>query len=185
MTLWSIQVDVDVPAAARAVQVAHEARHDPGFLLKTVLTETFAGPAVRPWVLHRQAGHVVSILGYATTPIEELRERAALALPGLRAAIVGLHGHALPPLRNGQRLRFSVQLCPTLHITRREDRSRRHGERDAFLAAVDRGETGIEREGVYSRFLAERLVGATLDLVHLTGFRLMPVTRPHRGADAP
>jgi CRISPR system Cascade subunit CasE len=185
MTFWSIQIDVDVPAAARAVSLPHDAKHDPSYLLKTVLTEAFAGPAVRPWTVHRQDGPIVTVLGYSDLSKNELAERAALALPAVRAAITSIHGHLLPVMREGQRYRFSVRLCPTLHVTPDPAGLRRHGERDAFLAAIDRGEEGILREVIYTRYLVERLKGARVDAARLTGFRLVEVTRPHRGSLAP
>ena len=37
--MFSVQVDIDVLAAARAVALSHTARHDADMLLKTTLTE--------------------------------------------------------------------------------------------------------------------------------------------------
>ena len=70
-------------------------------------------------------------------------------------------------------------------MTPSKDKSHAHGEQDAFLVAVERGETNIEREGVYTRYLAERLPGATVEQAKLTRFQLLKMTRPHRGASAP
>ena len=51
--------------------------------------------------------------------------------------------------------------------------------------AVQRGETNIERERVYTRYLAERLAGATIEQTRLSRFQLLKMTRPHRGVSAP
>src|SRR5262249_13417448 len=118
-----------------------------------------------------------------------LRLRLALAIPALTGAIRGIHGHALPEFQPGVRLRFSVRLCPTIHVTPGKDGTaragRRHGERDAFLVAVDQGADGPTRDGVYRAYLAERLAGARIETCRLIQMRLAPILRPHRGSDAP
>ena len=183
--LFSIQVEVDVIAAARAVTLSHTAKHDLDMLLKTILTEACGGPVIRPWALHRHKGPVAIIVGYSTMSVAEIEARLALALPSCRAAIKAVHGHALPALTAGQKLRFSVRLCPTIRVTPSKDKSHAHGEIDAFLVAVQRGEKKIDREGVYSRYLIERLKGADAEGTKLTRFRLDQMSRPHRGTSAP
>ncbi len=183
--MFSIQVDIDVLAAARAVGLSHAARHDVDALLKTTPTEAFGGAVIRPWSLHHQLGPVASVIGYSATPLAEIENRLSLSLPAVRAAIKAVQGHAMPAVQPGQQFRFSVRLCPTIRVTPSKDKSRAHGEQDAFLVAVDRGETNIEREAIYTRYLAERLRGATIDRAKLTRFRLEKMTRPHRGASAP
>jgi hypothetical protein len=183
--VFSVQVDIDVLAAARAVALSHTARHDADMLLKTTLTEALGGAVVRPWSLHRQLGSVASILGYSGIPIGEIENRLETSLPSVRGAVKAIHGHMLPELKSGQEFRFSVRLCPTIRVTPSKDRSHAHGEQDAFLVAVQRGETNIEREGVYTRYLAERLSGASIEQAKLTRFKLLKMTRPHRGVSAP
>jgi len=61
----------------------------------------------------------------------------------------------------------------------------RHGERDAFLVAVDQGTEGPTRDGVYRAYFAERLAGARIETCRLLQMRLAPMLRPHRGSDAP
>jgi CRISPR system Cascade subunit CasE len=187
--LQSIQVDIDIPAAARAVALSHAARHHNDLLLKTVLTTAFAGPAIRPWMVHRQDGPTATLLGYSNFSAGDLRQRLALSLPALGGAVRGIHGHAMPEFQAGMRLRFSVRLCPTVHVTSgKEGTARaghRHGERDAFLVAVDRGAEGPTRDGVYSAYLAERLAGARIETCRLMQMRLAPMLRPHRGSGAP
>jgi CRISPR system Cascade subunit CasE len=185
IAIFSIQVDIDVLAAARAVALPHMAKHDIDMLIKTVLTEAFGGAVVRPWSLHRQGGEVATVLGYSAIPASDIETRQAMALPAIRSAIKAIYGHGLPVLTAGQKFRFSVRICPTIRITPSKDKSHAHGEIDAFLVAVQRGETDINREGVYTRYLIERLKGATVDSVKLTKFRLEQMSRPHRGSSAP
>jgi hypothetical protein len=160
--VFNIQVDIDVLMAARAVTLSHTAKHDLGMLLKTVLSEAFGGPVVRPWTLHRQAGPVATILGYSTIPIADIEMRLGMALPSIGGAIKGVYGHALPVIVADQAFRFSVRLCPTIRITPSKDKSRAHGEIDAFLVAVQRGEKNINRQQVYTHYLNERLKGASI-----------------------
>jgi hypothetical protein len=176
--MFSIQIDIDVLAAARAVALSHTAKHDVFMLLKTVLTEAFGGAVVRPWSLYRQMGPVATVVGYGGTSITELEQRLGLALPSIRTGVKAVYGHPLPVVTAGQQFRFSVRLCPTIRVTR-------HGEMDAFLAAVRRGETNIERQGIYTRYLTARLHGADVEHVTMTRFKLEPMARPHRGATAP
>lgn len=183
--MFSIQVDIDVLAAARAVTLSHAARHDVDMLLKTTLTEALGGAVVRPWSLHHQVGSIASVIGYSAMPTREIEIRLLTSLPSLRAAIKEVHGHELPVVEPGQKFRFSVRLCPTIRITPSKDKSHAHGEQDAFLVAVQRGETNIEREGVYTRYFAERLAGAAIERTKLVRFQLVNMTRPHRGASAP
>jgi CRISPR associated protein len=183
--MYSIQVDIDILAAARAGSLSHTAKHDLDLLIKTTLTEAFGGAVVRPWSLHRQAGPVATVIGYSTTSPADIEARLGMALPSIRGAIKAVFGHELPPLSVGQKFRFSVRLCPTIRITPSKDKSHAHGEIDAFLVAVQRGETNIDRENIYIRYLVERLKGSTVERARLTRFRLEKMTRPHRGRSAP
>ena len=78
-----------------------------------------------------------------------------------------------------------TQPCIICRITPSKDKSHAHGEIDAFLVAVQRGEKNIDREGVYARYFVERLKGAMVERAKLTRFRLEKMSRPHRGASAP
>jgi hypothetical protein len=183
--MFSVQVDIDVLVAARAVTLSHTARHDADMLLKTTLTEALGGAVVRPWSLHRQLGSVASVIGYSAIPVGEIEKRLLTSLPSIRVAVKAVYGHALPEVEFGQKFCFSVRLCPTIRVTPSKDKSHAHGEQDAFLVAVQRGETNIEREGVYTRYLAERLLGASVEKAKLARFQLLKMTRPHRGVSAP
>jgi hypothetical protein len=185
LKMFSVQVDIDILTAGRVVALSHTAKHDLDMLIKTVLTEAFGGAVVRPWSLHRQAAQIGTIIGYSATPLAEIETRLEMALPAIRTAIKSVHGHALSSLEAGQTFRFSVRLCPTMRITPSKDKSHAHGEIDAFLVAVQRGEKNIDREGVYARYFVERLKGAMVERAKLTRFRLEKMSRPHRGASAP
>jgi CRISPR system Cascade subunit CasD len=180
IVMFSIQMDIDVLAAARAVSLSHTARHHVDMLLKTIITEALGGPVVRPWSLHRETGPVATVIGYSAIPLAEIETRLGTALPAVRAAVKTIHGHALPPVEAGQKFRFSIRLCPTIRITPSKDGSRAHGEQDAFLVAIERGGKNIDRERVYTRYLIERISGAIVDRAKLTRFRLETITRPHR-----
>jgi hypothetical protein len=183
--MYSIQVDVDVLAAAQVLTLSHTAKHDLDMLIKTILTEAFGGAVVRPWSLHRHSGQIGIVIGYSAISVVDIDMRLKMALPSIQTAIKAVHGHALPSLAKDQTFRFSVRLCPTMRITPAKDKSHAHGEIDAFLVAVQRGEKNIDREGVYARYLADRLKGATIERAKLTRFRLEQMTRPHRGPSAP
>src|SRR4051794_6696787 len=79
MTLHSVQVDLDVIAAVRALALAHTARHDADYLIKTVLTEALGGPILRPWAIHAQTGSVVSVLGYSALSAGDVEKRLGTA----------------------------------------------------------------------------------------------------------
>jgi len=186
MTLHSIQVDLDVIAAVRALSLPHTVRHDADYLIKTVLTEALGGPILRPWAIHAQTGSVVSVLGYSAVSAGEVEKRLGTALPMVRAALREVYGHRLPELQQGDQFRFSVRLCPTVRVTPSKNGvERHHGEQDAWLVAVARGETGINREMIYTRYLTERLPGAHIEHTRMTRFRLVRMTRRHRGVGAP
>src|SRR5258706_8316915 len=99
--MFSVQVDIDVLAAARAVTLSHTARHNADMLLKTTLTEALGGAVVRPWSLHRQFGSVASIIGYSAIPVGEIEQRLLTSLPAVRASVKAIHGHALPDVQVG------------------------------------------------------------------------------------
>ena len=185
VTLHSIQVDIDVTPAVRAVALPHTARHDTDYLIKSLLTEALGGPVLRPWVVHSQNGSLVSVLGYSKVSAEQIEKRLGTAVPALRAAVGAVYGHRLPELQQGDQFRFSVRLCPTIRVTPGKNGvNRHHGEQDAWLVAVERGETGINREIIYTRYLAERLPGAHINRTRMTRFRLERMSRRHRGVGA-
>src|SRR5262249_28171995 len=99
IVMFSIQIDIDLLAAARAVSLSHAARHDVDMLLKTIVTEALGGPVVRPWSLHHKTGPVATVIGYSAIPLAEIETRLDTALPAVRAAVKTIHGHALPSIK--------------------------------------------------------------------------------------
>src|SRR5260370_16525427 len=110
--MFSVQIDIDVLAATRAVTLSHTARHDVDMLIKSALTEAFGGAIVRPWSLHRQAGPVATVIGYSAIPVADIETRLGMALPSIRTAIKAVYTHALPTLAPVQNIPFSVRLSP-------------------------------------------------------------------------
>lgn len=174
MSLHHCQLTLDAVQAARLVSGAPA--RDPSFVVKTALTEALGGPLVRPWRLHAQLGRQLTVLGYSDLDAGSLRQRLALALPEAQAAVSDLYSSPLPEVGPDTRLRFRIRLSPTVRVTPRE--GRRHGERDAFLVAVDEaGGRPVDRLQVYADYLRARTGGADLDAVLLDGFRLQRLTR--------
>ena len=177
--IYLCQTDVAITAAARHLggSMARRLVRDTDYLIKTALTETFAGAAVRPWALHSVRNGTATIVGYSRQAPEALNDARALALPSLQQVVGPVIGGAMPAIREEQSFAFEVRLSPTVHVTK--DGVRRHGERDAFLVAADNhtGETPLRREPVYLDYLAQRLRGAEITIANLKGFRLNRIAR--------
>ena len=177
--IYLCQTEVAITGAARHVggSTARSLARDTDYLIKTALTETLAGAALRPWALHEVHGGTATVVGYSRHPPESLNDARALALPSLQQVVGPVIGGPMPELRSGQGFAFEVRLSPTIHVTR--DGRRRHGERDAFLVAVEAhaGETPLRREPVYVDYLAKRLAGAEIGPASLKGFRLNRMAR--------
>ncbi len=173
------QTEVQIARAAREFGGSFERPlvRDTDYLIKTALTETLAGPVIRPWALHGTRAGIATIVGYSRHPPEALNDARALALPSLQQVVGPVIGGPMPAFRGGQSFAFELRLSPTIHVTK--DGLRRHGERDAFLVAVDghEGETPLRREEVYINYLAKRLIGAEIGSANLKGFRLNRIAR--------
>lgn len=171
------QLAVGIPQAVAAVSgsLTHVGLRDESLLLKTVLTEALGGAAVRPWRLQGVRDGTATILGYATLQADALRERLAFALPALQQSVAVVGTAPVPVLREGQRLRFTVRLVPTIRQTGK-------GELDAMLYAVRKEPDGQHhRAQIYSEYLAQRLVGATVQEMRLDGARLTGMVRRQGG----
>ena len=167
------QIAVVVPQAVTAVRgsLTHAGLRDESLLLKTVLTEALGGSVVRPWRLQGVRDGTATILGYTTHDAKALRERLAFALPALQQAVVVVATAPLPPMREGQCLRFSVRLVPTVRQTGK-------GEIDALLYAVRQAPQGQhDRAQIYAAYLTQRLSGASADGVQVEGMRLAGMLR--------
>lgn len=178
---YIIQTTVDVVKAARHLQsfFNRDQMADDSLVLKTMLTEAFGGPVIRPWAVHSIRDGKATLVGYANVDADEANSRRALALPSVQAAVGEAVGARLPQLKDGDHYRFSVTLVPTIRVTKSED-GPRYGERDAYLVEIDRGggTTDLSRDEVYRRYLQDRLAGGELLHTRLAGFRLLRMTRP-------
>lgn len=179
-----VQVNIDIVRAVRHLQAFFTRGQlaDDSLVLKSMLTEAFGGPVIRPWAVHAIRDERVVIVGYASIPADEANERRALSLPSIQASVDVALGAALPDLKKGQSYRFALRLVPTIRVTKKETGSR-YGERDAFLAEADRVGVGagLTRDEVYQRYLVERLPGAEVMQCRLSGFRLTRFVRPRIG----
>jgi CRISPR system Cascade subunit CasE len=175
-----VQTSIHVPNAVRHLKpfLSRTAIDDDSLVLKSVLTEAFGGPMIRPWVIQAQRGPLAIIVGYSLLSGPDLERRRALALPSLQLATGEALSVPMPPIRKGDCFRFAVRLVPSVRVTPKE--GRRHGERDAFLAAFDEAGEGanLKREGVYIAYLRGKLLGAELEACMLAQFQLRRFARP-------
>lgn len=181
--MFLAQVSIDVVNAVRHLKVFLQpsALDDESLILKTILWEGFSGGAIRPWAIHAQRGPKTIIVGYTQYDSAELNKRRSLALPSVQEAVGEAIAVPLPVLSAGERYRFKICLVPTIRVTKAE--GRRYGERDAFLVKADAAgkDAGLKRDEVYGAYLAERLVGATVENSRLGQFRLRKFMRPKKG----
>lgn len=167
------QVPIGLPAAVRWFRGFWPAEgpwaRDEGFLVKSALTELFGTEAApRPWrVQTRLDDGRVLVVGYARHDAQALRERAMLALPGLRAAVEAdaIMTAPLSVPAAGRRVQGWVSLCPTRRTDLAADGAAgRRRELDAYLAEVERARRGggppPAREEVYADYLRTALDGA-------------------------
>jgi CRISPR system Cascade subunit CasE len=176
------QVSVDFVAAVRHIKgfLQPSALDDESLILKTILWESFAGGALRPWTIHARRGPILTVLGYAQASADELNKRRALALPSVQSAVGEVIAVPLPSLGSDERYRFLICMVPTIRVTKSE--GRRYGERDAFLVRADAAgkNAGLKRDDVYRDYLAERLGGASIEGTRLVQFRLRRFMRPKK-----
>ena len=177
--IYLCQTEIAVTRAVRHFGETADRRlvRDTDYLIKTALTETLAGAAIRPWAFHAMRSGMATIVGYSRQSPDALNTARALALPALQQVVGPVIGGLMPTCDDGQRFAFAVRLSPLIHVTR--NGIRRHGERDAFLVAADShtGEDPLRREPVYIAYLKKRLAGAEIVTARLTGFRLNRMAR--------
>jgi CRISPR system Cascade subunit CasE len=180
--MFFAQVPIDFIAAVRHLKpfLQASAFDDETLILKTILWEGLSGGALRPWAVHAKRGPTLIIVGYTQLDTEQLNKRRGLALPSVQAAVGEVTAAPLPTFSSGERFRFSVCVVPTIRVTKSE--GRRYGERDAFLVKADAAgkEAGLKRDDVYRDYLAERLVGATIEVSRLVQFGLRRFMRPKK-----
>lgn len=172
--LVQAQIVVSIGQAAVAVRgsLTNRGMRDDSLLLKTALTEAFGGALIRPWRLMGVRDNCATVLGYTNgVEAEQLRSRLALAMPALQQAVSVVATAPMPVLDQGQLLRFSTRMVPTIRQTSA-------GEIDAFLYAVRRApDARHERAQVYTDYLNDRLSGAKVGSVSMKGMQLTPMLR--------
>ena len=189
MDLHYVQIAVHWPRVAAYLSQYHHERgpafRDPGFLVKTMLTDALGGTDwPRPFHVFeshplRERG-VGGVLAYCRRAAEELTAalNSGQTPPLLRSAFEpgGVVGYPLAEPAVGRRFQFQVRLCPTVRVGCGKDRR----ERDAFLVEAERRGAGggVERGEVYGGYLARVLDGAaTLEATVLCGFALRTLAR--------
>lgn len=177
------QVQVNLPAAqAHAANVLgwrHDVLADEGLVVKTLLTEAFGTRTLRPWRVERVHQATATVLAYTQADQGTLQCAVTAALPSVQGAL-RVAGVAAQPIAAGELRPFAVRLCPVINVT--PGPQRRHGERDAFLAALDRAPAEpLDRLAVYAEYLGARLPGAELLSVEAAqNVRLRRSYRPRR-----
>ncbi len=215
MTLQLARLPIDLPALARAARErgwtrAPRAAFDEGAALHHLLGEAFGPGALQPFRLivapRARAG---TLYAYTKATADELRSTAAMVgLPEASELALPADRLATKPMPEtwtaGKRLGFDIRLRPVVRLAKSlpppADRAgtQRHGfgagaEVDAFLAAALRdpdpavmGSAVRSREGVYGKWLADRLEGAaTVEAVRLVSFRRSRAARSGSAQEGP
>lgn len=164
---------------------------DEGYLVHCVLRELWQDKAPAPFVL-RGRGRWVDAWGYSGVDAKALREHArAFADPELIAALGELDDIAtrpMPVFATGQRVGFLLRSCPVVRLAKARNGHRAGAEVDAFLAECFNAgdEVDVEREGVYRRWLIERLsdvnkTGVTVERISVAGLARTRLIRRTQG----
>lgn len=174
-TLTLAQIVIDLPKGLKAApQLSHEGRNDHSLLAKTVLTESFGGPVLRPWRIIGKQGRQLTVLGY-TQGLDTggLRQRLAHATPALQQALKVIGNASVLTPVEGEMLRFQLRCVPLVSVTH----SRR--SRDAYSYARSRWGTaaGIDRAAIYAAYVRDRLAGADLEAFALDNFERVLMVR--------
>jgi CRISPR system Cascade subunit CasE len=152
---------------------------DVGYALHAALCNAFGDLAPKPFYYRDERS---GLLAYSSRSTDALREAASIASPDI-AALLGLdatRGGSGLSIREfptqwakGRVLGFEVRVCP---VVRRGDGR----QRDAWCAALDRGEVGLEREQAYMQWLARQFCAtgaAEIIEARMTRFQLTTSVR--------
>jgi CRISPR system Cascade subunit CasE len=167
---------------------------DLGYLVHCALGELFGEQAPKPFAITLERGREVEVLAYAAQTRDALHATAqTFADPALYDGLCRWASFAGKPMPEhfaaGQRLGFTVKLCPTVRPAKPGRHQESEGaEVDAFLAACRKvgAEVKVEREVVYREWLLAEIArrgGATVESLKLEHFRLERLTRRHHGSD--
>lgn len=181
--MYKVTLTLNLIVASQGMsRLPFQAKNDIDFVIKTALCESFQGPVLRPWAVTDRSEFTVTIEALTDWTESELRTALGNATPILQYAVRDLKVEPLPVIVAGERLVYTVRLCPVIN-TRPMPGGRCH-ERDAFLFAKDRGEENPSREAVYTRYLQDRLPGAQIGRGFLERFTLARMMRKDRSAEA-
>lgn len=171
---------------------------DEGVALHQLLSETFGKGATQPFRLMAAPGAArATLYAYARTDEADLRQTARECAMPDALAVCTLDGLAVKEMpetwRKGRRLAFDLRVRPTRRLLKPAGVFAKGAEIDAYLAEALRlhpdgrcTENPVEREGVYRKWLAERLgAAATLDEARMIRFERRPVLRGKTSREGP
>lgn len=147
--------------------------------------------APKPFALTDSSGRIVEVLGYARADHAELVSRAKTFGDPAAWQAVDVEGIVSKPMpltfEVGQRLGFSVRVCPVRRVKKRGNQRDERAEIDVFLAKsfeVNDPTVALDRETVYREWLAQEIGkgGGALESAAMTNFRL---GRQHRRTNGP
>jgi CRISPR system Cascade subunit CasE len=189
-----------LPVDTRRLLAFAGARHaDTGYRLHALFAALFGPAAPKPFAISGTAGTggngdpaCLPVLAYSSQPLGALQSVAqGTAVPSAYGAVRWEEAADKPmPIRfpTGLVLGFTVRACPVVRLARgAAGRPDGHGKRpgaevDAFIAALDRAESGgvVDREEIYRRWLEEQLGrdgGAEIRSLRIEALRRSPVFR--------
>ncbi|WP_222129994.1 type I-E CRISPR-associated protein Cas6/Cse3/CasE [Bordetella genomosp. 13] len=182
-SLYLMQFQPDLrrllPWAERRGLLASRGGGDLGYAFHGALSEAFGDLAPKPYSYRSSHG----LLAYTQHSPQAMQENASLATPEV-SDMLGLTATPRTPgllirpfpgsWRAGQILSFEVRVRPV-------QRAVRGGERDVFLAEVDKHpDAGVDRATTYQDWLRRQFEGAArITDATMTQFKLSAVLRRH------
>jgi len=181
-TIHMIQLRLRVDHLARIGAQKRFPPHgrDLGYSIHCAIMGLFGSAAPTPFSFAGTRNRFATVLGYSSTPGEELRRIAdESAEPQLHQSCSWENFAAKPmPSRwpRGRRLAFRVRTCPVVRMSAVGPQHRKGAEVDAFLAECWKQGTSaaVDRQTVYCKWLDDaftRLAGATLVSRSVDAFR--------------
>ncbi len=162
--LHMVRVQLTARDLYGAASHARHANADLGYAVHWALVSAFGDAAPSPFVLRRETGRNIEVLGYARHDATELRRAAHGGELGraARAIVLASLGSKVMPTRwrVGSRLGFELRACPVVRMSSSGVHHRRGAEVDAFLAACRRSpDAAVDRGAVYRAWLCRQFEG--------------------------
>lgn len=137
---------------------------DMGYLVHCQLTALFGTEAPQPFVVEKDTGRCLSVLGYANLGATDLRAKVQAAADADRLSACNwatLAAKRMPArFAAGSAFSFETRVCPVVRMSSAGPKHRKGAEVDSFLArcwaAGDRN-VPVSREQVYREWLEGRL----------------------------